>query len=121
MLRRLNKRSKGQSTAEYAILIGLVIAAAVAMQIYVKRGLQGRVHDATILMTKETSISCSTTNDYIGNSHQYEPYYIKSSFVVDRDSRSAVKLEQGVYNANERSTTTRSTGGQQEYSTVEQE
>jgi hypothetical protein len=38
---------KGQNTAEYAILIALVIAAAVAMQTYVKRGMQGRVHDAS--------------------------------------------------------------------------
>ena len=41
----LNK--KGQNTAEYAILIALVIAAAVGMQTYVKRGLQARVHDET--------------------------------------------------------------------------
>ncbi len=40
MLRRLRK---GQSTAEYAIVIGLVIAAAVGMQIYVKRGEEGRL------------------------------------------------------------------------------
>ena len=37
---------KAQSTAEYAIVIGLVIAAAVAMQVYVKRGIQGRIRDA---------------------------------------------------------------------------
>jgi len=43
MLRPLRK---GQSTAEYAIVIGLVIAAAVAMQIYVKRGLQAKMKDA---------------------------------------------------------------------------
>ena len=40
------RRRKGQSTAEYAIVIGLVIAAAVAMQVYVKRGIQGRIRDA---------------------------------------------------------------------------
>jgi len=38
---------KAQSTAEYAIVIGLVIAAVLGMQTYVKRGLQGRSHDAT--------------------------------------------------------------------------
>jgi hypothetical protein len=35
-------RKKGQSTAEYAILIGLIIAAIVAIQPYVKRTLQGK-------------------------------------------------------------------------------
>ncbi len=38
---------KGQNTAEYAIVLALVIAAAIAMQTYVKRGMQGRVHDAS--------------------------------------------------------------------------
>ncbi|MDP2928383.1 MAG: hypothetical protein Q8N80_06275 [Candidatus Omnitrophota bacterium] len=66
MLRRLRK---GQSTAEYAIVIGLVIAAAVGMQIYVKRSIQGKIKDAT-----------SITNDAgggvtIGNTVQYEPDY----------------------------------------------
>jgi Flp pilus assembly pilin Flp len=36
---------KGQNTAEYAILIALIIAAAIGMQTYVKRGLQARLHD----------------------------------------------------------------------------
>ncbi len=45
IMNRLGK--KGQNTAEYAILIGLVIAGALAMQTYVKRGMQGRVHDAS--------------------------------------------------------------------------
>lgn len=44
MLRRLRNK-KAQNTAEYAILIGIVVAAAVAMQTYVKRGLQARIKD----------------------------------------------------------------------------
>ena len=36
------RNKKGQSTAEYAILIGLVIASVVAIQPYVKRTLQGK-------------------------------------------------------------------------------
>jgi hypothetical protein len=40
-------RKKAQSTAEYAIVIGLVIASILGMQTYVKRGLQGRTHDAS--------------------------------------------------------------------------
>jgi hypothetical protein len=41
---RLKKQA--QSTAEYAIVIALVIGAVVAMQVYVKRGLQGRMKGA---------------------------------------------------------------------------
>jgi hypothetical protein len=36
-------RKKAQSTAEYAILIGLVVAAITAMQIFIRAGLQKQV------------------------------------------------------------------------------
>lgn len=45
MLRFFRDR-RGQNTAEYAILIGLVVAAAIGMQTYVKRGLQAKAKDA---------------------------------------------------------------------------
>lgn len=46
MLKLFNK--KAQSTAEYAVLVGLVVAAAIGMQTYVKRGLQERMHQAAL-------------------------------------------------------------------------
>jgi len=44
-MRMLNRY--GQNTAEYAIVIALVIGAVIAMQTYVKRGVQGRFKDAS--------------------------------------------------------------------------
>ena len=41
------KRKKGQSTLEYAILIIIVIGALVSIQMYIKRGVQGRLKQAT--------------------------------------------------------------------------
>ena len=73
MLRILRK---GQSTAEYAIVIGLVIAAAVAMQIYVKRSLQAKVKDA-VDYNDPTATSMLTTS-------QYEPYYAGSAMTSTR-------------------------------------
>lgn len=46
----MNKTSDsrlGQSTLEYAVVIVIVIAAALAMQIYMKRGIQGKLRAAT--------------------------------------------------------------------------
>ena len=40
-------RCRGQSTLEYAVLISVVVAALIAMQIYMKRGVQGKLRDAT--------------------------------------------------------------------------
>jgi len=70
----MSKR-KGQNIAEYSILIALVIAAAVAMQVYVKRGIQGRVADA---------VDYKPSLNIMGNTmsmttNQYEPYYQSES------------------------------------------
>jgi len=46
MFIRLN-HNKGQSTLEYAVLIAIIVGALVAMQVYIKRGLQGRWRQAT--------------------------------------------------------------------------
>ncbi len=46
MFKYLNKR-KGQSTLEYAVLIVIIIAALLAMNQYIKRGLQGRLKSST--------------------------------------------------------------------------
>jgi uncharacterized protein (UPF0333 family) len=43
----LIKRCKGQSTLEYVILIGFVVAALIAMGVYMRRGLQGRLREST--------------------------------------------------------------------------
>ncbi len=49
MLQKLNKMRtrRGQSTLEYAILIVIVIGALIAIQFYIKRGIQGRFKQST--------------------------------------------------------------------------
>lgn len=46
MLQRL-KKYQGQSTLEYAILIVIIIGALLTLQVYIKRGIQGRLKSAT--------------------------------------------------------------------------
>jgi uncharacterized protein (UPF0333 family) len=41
-----NRRKKGQSTLEYAILIIVIIGALLSIQVYIKRGVQGRLKGA---------------------------------------------------------------------------
>ncbi len=38
---------RGQSTLEYVILVGFVVAALIAMGFYMKRGFQGRLREST--------------------------------------------------------------------------
>ena len=48
MFKFLRKRkTKGQSTLEYAVLIVIVIGALLSIQVYIKRGIQGRLKTAT--------------------------------------------------------------------------
>ena len=47
MFKYLNKRWKrGQSTLEYAVLIIIIIGALLSIQVYIKRGVQGRLKQA---------------------------------------------------------------------------
>jgi hypothetical protein len=41
-----NRRIKGQSTLEYAILVIIIIGALLTIQVYIKRGIQGRLKGA---------------------------------------------------------------------------
>jgi hypothetical protein len=52
MRRKFSK--KGQSTAEYAIVIALVVGALIGMQKYVKRGLQGSIKDGLDRLVTDT-------------------------------------------------------------------
>lgn len=67
---KLLRNKKAQSTAEYAILIGIVIAAVIGMQTWVSRSLKARIHDAVsnapVIATDagETWPAWLTTNQY---------------------------------------------------------
>ena len=63
---------KGQSTVEYALIIGVIVGSLVAMQTYVKRGLQARYHDGVQFL--------STQTNELGSTNQYEPHYVTSSY-----------------------------------------
>jgi uncharacterized protein (UPF0333 family) len=61
-------KKKGQSTLEYVILIGLVIAALIAMGVYMKRGVQGKLRESTDQIGEQYDAG-NTTSDYTTVSH----------------------------------------------------
>ncbi|MFH1691008.1 MAG: hypothetical protein ABIC68_00340 [Candidatus Omnitrophota bacterium] len=90
MYRWLNNR-KGQNTAEYAILIGVIVAAAIAMQIYIRRGMQARIKDAvdyTQTADDDASVNLFTQS-------QYEPYYMSTDFTTTQSGATTEALEAG--------------------------
>lgn len=56
----LNKR--GQSTLEYAVIIAVIVGALLAIQVYIKRGVQGRLKQASDDIGEQFSPGASTYN-----------------------------------------------------------
>jgi hypothetical protein len=84
------RNKKAQNTAEYAILIALVVGAVVAMQSYVQRGLQARTRGTSLYMRDEISNAMKAADASmaasIGNTGQYNPYYLDQQYETTRDS-----------------------------------
>ncbi len=93
MLKKIHSK-KAQNTAEYAILIALVIGGVVAMQTYAQRSLQARVRETSRFMASTTgnekltglaSVADGGKTDDLGHL-QYEPYYTRSAEKSDKTS-----------------------------------
>jgi Flp pilus assembly pilin Flp len=97
MLMRIFKK-RAQSTAEYAVLIGLVVAAVLAMQVFVKRALQGRIQNETAKVGA-----------------QYEPYYLVSNMSSTRDTTETASTTTGGGVSRELSKDEASRKGEQTY------
>lgn len=90
MFRKLNAK-RGQNTAEYAILIGVIVAAAIAMQIYIRRGMQARIKDAV-------DFTRTADDDVGGNiftNSQYEPYYASTNLETTQTGTTSEQLQLG--------------------------
>ncbi|MDI6758180.1 MAG: hypothetical protein QMD94_00670 [Candidatus Omnitrophota bacterium] len=76
MKRKKLKYCFSQSTMEYALLLGIIAAAIVGMQIYIKRGIQGRIRDLANQISEDqyeagTTNSSSTTTQKGGTTYEY--------------------------------------------------
>lgn len=60
-------KKKAQSLTEYSVCLAVVLVALITMNLYVKRGLQGRYKDLV-----------DYTVDKVSDIRQYEPYYVDS-------------------------------------------
>lgn len=92
---RLRKNEKAQARMiEYAMLFALVMAAAVTMTVYFKRGVQARIYDARNYMISE--VRARTAGQFDGNLYMgYEPYYANTSAVIARDVTERTALDEG--------------------------
>jgi len=92
----VSKLRKAQSTAEYVIVLGLVVGVVIAMQTYIKRGFQGRIKQGTdYIEGKDVLTNVQDPSTHFsspanrkpfegGIGQQYEPYYLTSKFDSER-------------------------------------
>ncbi len=106
MFKKLMKNKKAQNTAEYAILISLVVAGIIAMQTYAQRALQARVRDAGKYLASQTS--------KLGTTGQYEPYYLSTNYTVVRNETETQILDNDTTSQVTDSTRKRESGGFQQ-------
>lgn len=121
MLRILRSR-KGQNTAEYAILIALVVAAAVAMQTYVKRGAQARVKDSADDYIKSVTTdpewaNITSTRPVAAARGQYEVQKLSRQSTQDtiKDTSTTHMTTGGAASREFERTTQQATGDYQQY------
>jgi len=78
------RKRRGQSVGEYAVIMAVVIGAAVAMQVYIKRGLQAKIKNGTDaytgIGTTIAQVGGGASDVTVGTTSQYEPYYLESSY-----------------------------------------
>lgn len=106
MFKKLIKNKKAQQTAEYALLISLVVAAVIAMQTYAQRTLQARIRGASQYLTNKTGA--------LGTEVQYEPYYLRSDYNVERVERGLQLQDINLVGAESNQERFRGSGGFQE-------
>ena len=72
----LIRMKKAQSTAEYAILFSVILAALAGMQVYMKRSFNAKMKDSADLLTR---VSGTVGGVKLNTTNQYEPYYTNQS------------------------------------------
>jgi uncharacterized protein (UPF0333 family) len=111
---------KGQNTAEYAILIALVVAVAVGTQTYIKRGVQARMRDESHKLTADLSGSgdwAAISNRTVSLDDQWEPNQLskKSTQNVTKDEQKSTLEKTGVVTRDVNRTTSQAAGDYQRY------
>ena len=87
----LRRRTRGQSTLEYVILIGFVVAALIALGVYKKRGIQGRLRSSTDQVGEQFSAG-NTTSEYTTKTEMQQTENMasggKTTTVIDKNVQS---------------------------------
>lgn len=99
-MRKQWRSHRGQSVlSEYTMVIFIVIAAVVAITVYVQRSLEARIHDARNFMVDSVvnnSVCDANCLLATGNiMHEYEPYYTQMAASSSQNQEQELTAAQG--------------------------
>ena len=105
MLNHINRkmRNRGQSTLEYAILIIIIIGALLSIQVYIKRGIQGRLKSATDDIGDQFSVgNTNVTKTRFVNSVTFETFNkgVSKSSLIEQDEITRETLSSNILDVN---------------------
>ncbi len=101
LLKKIKEPRAGQSTLEYAVLIIIVIGALLSIQVYIKRGIQGRLRSSADDIGDQyavgnTNITRITTTK--SNTRETFKEGISNSYLLD-DEITTTTINQEIINA----------------------
>ena len=93
---RFTKKTKGQSITEYTVFITVVVMALLAMQVYFKRGIQGKIKDMVGYLGSESYNPNSTYADYYSNRSavtetSYESGISTTQILLDQENKTGTQ------------------------------
>lgn len=86
-----DRRSVGQSTAEYATLLVIIIGAITVMQLFLKRGMNAGIREATVTHYLNAGVG----ENGLAGTAQFEPYYSTSHTDSSADSSKVAYVKGG--------------------------
>ena len=91
------KKTRGQSITEYAVFITVVVMALLAMQVYLKRGIQGKIKDMISSLGSESyNPNLTYSNFSLNTSTVYETSYedgIRTTqMLLDQTNRTGIEI-----------------------------
>lgn len=86
------RKVKGQSTLEYAMIIAVIVGGLIAMQYYMKRGIQGKLRESTDSIGEQYSAGNMTskfTTEQVGTQTSKETFGMNSDGSSTGDTAAA--------------------------------
>lgn len=90
----MRSKNRAQSTVEYAVIIGVVVTALLAINIYMKRGIQGKLRESTDQIGEQFDAQKTTITDMV-RTHTGKTIQTTKDGATSSDTTDDVRTQKG--------------------------